>query len=252
MILVVDVGNSSIKWNIYDAAHKRFQLPPQSFLWRTDDLPAVLKNHWSGLKDIDSALIANVAGQTLQHVLQEWLQTQWGVQTRVIHTESQAFGVRNGYQTPSQLGVDRWLAVLAASHLAPKKSVCVAQCGTAITVDTVTAQGNHKGGLIVPGPQTMKNALLQQTHGVKISHHDVGVSPFTDSTSAAVNHGVLLAAIAFIDRAVDDIETELEGEVVKIISGGDAPTISEHSRHTFMLEPELVLKGLALYADDNT
>lgn len=252
MFLIVDAGNSSIKWNIYDLANKRFQLPPQSFLWRTDDISNLLKKHWSGLKDIDAALIATVAGQTVQRVLQDWLQAQWGMRTRVIQTEPQAFGVRNGYRAHSQLGVDRWLAVLAASHLAPNKNVCVVQCGTAITVDTVTAQGQHKGGLNIPGPQMMKNALSQQTHGVKISQHDIGISPFTDSTSAAVNHGVLLAAIGFIDRAVDTIETELGGGVITMISGGDAPIISGHSRHTFIHEPELVLKGLALYADENT
>ena len=252
MFLLVDAGNSSIKWNVYDAAHKQFQWPPQSFLWRTDDLPGVLNKQWSGLKNIDAALIANVAGEKVQHTIQEWLQTHWGIQARLICTEPQAFGVRNGYQTHSQLGVDRWLAVLAASQLAVNQNVCVVQCGTAITVDTLTAQGYHKGGLIIPGPQTMKKALLQQTHGVKISENNMGVSPFTDSTSAAVNHGVLMAAVGFIDRAVDAIETELGSEVVKIISGGDAPIVCEHSRHTFMHEPELVLKGLALYANENT
>jgi pantothenate kinase type III len=97
----------------------------------------------------------------------------------------------------------------------------------------------------------MKNALTQQTHGVRISHNENGLSPFTDSTAAGVNHGVILAAIGFIDRAVSDIETELGGELAKIISGGDAPLICAHSRHAFIHETELVLKGLALYADNS-
>jgi pantothenate kinase type III len=61
----------------------------------------------------------------------------------------------------------------------------------------------------------------------------------------------LLAAVGFIDRAITDIETEIGNEVTKIITGGDAQTICAHSRHTFIHEPEIVLKGLALYADDN-
>ena len=252
MYLLVDAGNSSIKWNIYDSANKRMQLPPQSFLWRTDDLSNLLKQHWGGLKSIDAALISNVAGQAVQQAVQHYVQTLWGARSRVITTAPHAFGVHNGYKNPDQLGVDRWLAVLAASTIKPKQNVCVVQCGSAITIDTVTAAGNHKGGLIVPGAQMMKNALTQQTHGVKIGHSDSDLSPFTDSTSSAVNHGVILAAIGFVDRALSGIETELEGEVAKIISGGDASMIIEHSRHTYIHEPELVLKGLALYADENT
>jgi type III pantothenate kinase len=193
-----------------------------------------------------------VAGQDLQQTVQNCVQTLWDAHTRAIATEPQAFGVRNGYKIPAQLGVDRWMAVLAAYNMMPKQNICVVQCGSAITIDTVTAGGHHKGGLIIPGTQMMKNALFQQTHSVKIGQSDSDVSPFTDSTNAAVNHGVLLAAIGFVDRAVSGIETELRGKVANIISGGDAPMIIEHSHHTFMHEPELVLKGLALYADKNT
>jgi type III pantothenate kinase len=269
MFLLIDAGNSSIKWNVYDAPSKQFQLPPQAFLWRTDDLTTLLDRHWGGLNSIDEVLIANVAGHAVELGVQQWLtqnrlnkkgQLQKrphsrGLEATRITTQSQAFGVRNAYKDPSQLGVDRWLAILAAAKLQPAQNLCCVSCGTAITVDTLTAQGDYRGGLIIPGPQLMKKALLQQTHGVKIGLDPVndkqtGLSPFTDSTGAAVNHGVLTAAVGFIDRAINEIESELGGEVTKIITGGDAQTIRAHSRNAFVYEPELVLKGLALYADE--
>jgi type III pantothenate kinase len=250
MHLLIDAGNSSIKWNLYDAGNKQFLRPPQAFLWRSDDLSALLHAQWGGLKSIKSVLLANVAGQTVEQAIQQWATTNHQ-QARIITTQSNAFGVRNAYKNPEQLGVDRWLAVLAAVTLRPEQNLCIVSSGTAITVDTVTDQGHHRGGLIVPGPQLMKKALLQHTHGVKIEQDTAELSPFTDSTSAAVNHGVLLAAVGFIDRAIADIETELGNTVTKLITGGDAQTISAHSHHIFISEPELVLKGLALYADDN-
>ena len=249
--LLVDAGNSRIKWNVYDTVTQQYTLPPQGVNWRDADIAAILQDQWQGLNDIHTVLTASVAGQAIQEAIQHYTQTHWGVQARRITTATQAFGVHNAYKIPEQLGVDRWLAVLAARQLYPTQNVCVVDCGTAITVDTVTKEGQHLGGLIVPGPYLMKTALFQQTHGVKISHHDVGLSPFTDSTTAGVNHGVLLAAVAFVDRAVADIEQQLGEGLMKIISGGDAPLIATHSRHTLQQQPEIVLKGLALYADEN-
>lgn len=251
MHLLIDAGNSSIKWNLYDAARKQLQLPPQSFLWRNDDLLSLLNGQWGELTHIDAVLLANVAGQTVEHAVQQWLKTR-ELHAKTITTEAHAFGVSNAYKIPAQLGVDRWLAALAAAHMRPEHNVCAISCGTAITVDTVTAGGNHLGGLIIPGSQMMKNALLQHTHGVKIgNNNETDASPFTDSTSAAVNHGVLLAAAGFVDRAIQEIETQLGEDVAKIITGGNVQPISAHSCYTFRYEPELVLKGLALYADEN-
>jgi len=249
--LLVDAGNSRIKWNVYSPASKQYALPPQAVNWREGDINTILQDQWQGLSGIDAVLAASVTGQPVQQAIQQYAQNQWSVQPTFITTQAQAFGVRNAYKVPEQLGVDRWLAVLAARTLFPDQNVCVVDCGTAITVDTVTHTGRHLGGLIIPGPYLMKTALFQQTHGVKISHGDMELSPFTDSTTNGVNHGVLLAAVAFVDRAVADIENELGEDLVKMITGGDAQMIATHSRHALHHQPEMVLKGLALYADEN-
>jgi type III pantothenate kinase len=249
--LLVDAGNSRIKWNVYNTADNQITRPPQRANWRDGDIAVVLQNQWRELSDIHGVLTANVAGQGMQQAIQHYAHSQWGVQAKFITTQTQAFGVRNAYKIPEQLGVDRWLAVLAARQLFPDQNVCVVDCGTAVTVDTVTPDGQHKGGLIIPGPHMMKTALFQQTHGVKIGHGDAGVSPFTDSTTAGVNHGVLLATVAFVDRAVTDIEKALGAEVIKIITGGDAQLVATHSLHSFNHQPEMVLKGLALFASED-
>ena len=248
MQLLVDAGNSSIKWNVYDTVSQQFLHAPQSFLWRTENLAETLTTHWDGLNAIESVLLANVGGEPIEQAVQRWLDSR-GVRLKRITTQPQAFGVRNGYQVPGQLGIDRWLMVLAAAHIAPGQTACVVSCGTAITVDSVTGTGDHQGGLIIPGMQMMKNALLQHTHGVKIAQQEPSASPYTDSTSAAVNNGVLLAAVSFVDRAVSTVDSSVGGGTVKFITGGDAQLIRQHLRYEFEYEPELVLKGLALYAD---
>lgn len=251
MYLLVDAGNSSIKWNVYDSMRKQFLLSPQGFLWRDGEITSLLQQHWGALADIHKVLLANVGGLPVQESLQKFAQAKWKTSPLQIDTQANAFGVSNAYRIPNQLGVDRWLGVLAAHNMMPQRQVCVISCGTAITVDTVTMEGRHLGGLIVPGLHLMTTSLLQQTHGIKIEQSENGFSPFTESTTAAVNHGVRLAATGFIERAVYGIENELGNEVTKIITGGDAERLVAHTRYQFTHEPQLVLKGLALYADEN-
>ena len=250
MYLLIDAGNSRIKWNIYDAGEARFVMPPQGFFWRGTALPEQLQQHWGSLTDIDQVLLANVAGATLEEALHHYLQTQLGLQLRRITSEAQAFGVKNGYQNPLQLGVDRWLGVLAARQLAPEQPICVVGCGTAITVDTVNKQGEHLGGLIAPGCHLMKTVLIERTHDVKITDSDAALIMFGTNTAAAVNNGALYAAVGFIERVVADIETQLGDTVIKVITGGDAPMITTHLQQPYLQEPQLVLIGLALYVGE--
>ncbi len=68
-------------------------------------------------------------------------------------------GITNGYNDPSKLGIDRWLAILGAATQFKGQNLCVFNCGTAITMDIVTANGEHQGGLIFPGVQLLHRAV---------------------------------------------------------------------------------------------
>ena len=248
MILLVDIGNASLKWAYLEDG--RFEtggaLPRKDR--ETRDLA---KQAWGAIDPPERVLVANVAGERVRRSLTAWMSRHWKVSPEFPVSDSAACGVRNGYREPAQLGIDRWAAMLAARSLV-KGPVCVVDCGTAITLDVVDTGGMHRGGLIVPGVRLMRTALSQGTAGIpEFPMEDPlkeDASLLATNTANAVFGGTLYAAVALIDRVSADLRAELGASLAVVITGGDAPDLlpllASKPRH----EPDLVLRGLALLA----
>ena len=234
MILAVDAGNTRIKWGLHDGNSW------QSKGWAATADGAGLVDAWKGLAAPERIVASNVAGPQVAMLIEEackgWpARIQWAVAV-----ESQC-GVRNGYETPSQLGSDRWAALIAARAIAPEGCVVV-NAGTAMTVDALTADGVFLGGLIVPGLATMLRALAEGTAAL-----EEGGGHYRDipkNTSDAVYSGALSAMVG----AVWHMNALLAGEIKRaptcLLSGGDArlllPLLSGKTR----MVDNLVLDGL--------
>lgn len=250
MHLLIDVGNSSVKWNVYDSDSQSFRFAPQSVMYLGADLTALLQNQWQSLEGITEVLLASVAGETLSKAITQWCAANWQITPRFIHTEPSAFGVTNGYSDHRQLGVDRWLGILAARKLKPNHNVGIISCGTATTVDVVAANGNHLGGLIAPGRNIMRTSLQQKTQGI----NDIAPVETPDllgnDTVSCVNSGVFYATSGFVNQMVDELGKTFDngGELYIFITGGDVQYLLPHLNQDVHFEPELVLKGLALFA----
>jgi type III pantothenate kinase len=211
----------------------------------------VLEEAWQNLPQPGAVWVSNVAGSELAEALEQWLQQTWGLLPQYA-TSSEAWGeVRNAYEEPGRLGVDRWLALLAAYEIS-KQAVCIIDCGTAITVDVMASSGQHLGGLIVPGLGMMRDALYAGTEGV---HESVPASSagslLACDTAGAVEGGSLYAVVAFIDRVCTDMEKELDEPMTCLLTGGDATDILPLLNVEVEHEPLLVLQGLALIAESS-
>lgn len=249
MQLLVDVGNSRIKWAYWNgvtfcgeasASHR-----DQNFdrllhlIWRELDLP-------------EQVLIANVAGLEIEQALSSWIGTIWELEPIFLKTEPEAFGVINGYQQPKQLGLDRWLAVVAAFNSHGKhKPVCVIDCGTSLTIDVVNKQGQHLGGLLLPGVHTMRQALTNFTDGCKFKEQpqQMRAELLAHNTQEAMIGGTLFAAVAYIDRFLLEMSRELGEPLDVIIAGGEAAMLANLIEMPVHIRPNLVLEGLAHYAN---
>jgi len=234
MILAVDAGNSRIKWGLHDGN----SWVSQGWIATAD--VAGLGDAWKDLAASDRIVASNVAGSQVAMQIEEackgWsARMQW-----VVAVESQC-GVRNGYEIPSQLGSDRWAALIAARAIAPEGCVVV-NAGTAMTVDGLTADGLFLGGLIVPGLTTMLRALAENTAAL-----EEGGGHYRDiprNTPDAVYSGALSAMVG----AVWHMNALLAGEIKRaptcLLSGGDAqlllPLLSGKTR----MVDNLVLDGL--------
>ena len=167
-----------------------------------------------------------------------------------ISSTAAAAGVTNGYRNPAQLGADRWVAVIGA-YRTWSTDCCVVDVGTAMTVDVVTAAGRHQGGLIVPGPTLMIEALHAQTSDLaarSAASADPARSAFADQTRDAIENGCELALAALAERACQAFELEVGARPRLVFTGGAAARV--RSRVTLPSDdvPDLVLRGLSIIA----
>ena len=241
MTLLVDLGNSRIKWA---SSHGKTIKFPGSKRHAGRDLSPVLDLVWGKKETPNKVLVANVAGGENRELLRIWIEKNWHFSPIFVESVEEQAGVKNHYVEPALLGVDRWMAMIAA-HRKAKHSCCVVDCGTAITIDVVNQSGDHMGGLIVPGVETMRRSLMEGTASIRdIKSVSAGPTLLARDTQGAVIGGTLYTVIATIDRAMLDITSQIAGRMSYYLTGGDAKLLLPLLHEKFSYEQDLVLHGL--------
>ncbi|MGB9428992.1 MAG: type III pantothenate kinase [Gammaproteobacteria bacterium] len=247
MILLVDMGNTRMKWGL---ARSQEISGYGAAVHAEKPIAEVLKTAWAGLPSPQRILVANVAGVAVVENLQRYCQGHFKLAPEFVIPVQQAGGVTNGYHDPAQLGADRWAAVIAA-YAKYGGPVCVVGCGTAITVDTVTRTGRHLGGLIAPGIGVMHRALAAATAALPGDQGNM-IELYARDTRAAVTSGIVYAATGFVERATAEIRAQHGNNLSILLTGGDAERLQPLMQGRFTLEPHLVLEGLAMLAEPRT
>jgi type III pantothenate kinase len=250
MIVLVDVGNSRIKW----AELAGRGLARRGSAVHRDSLEAGLGAFVAALPQATRRIVAaNVAGERVTDRLQA-IVAERGIELELVAVTHERLGVRCGYDDPARLGVDRWVGVLAA-HARTGGAACVVSAGTAVTFDLVDAAGVHRGGLIWPGARLFADALdrctseIGPTPTAEAGQVRRGLDLFGRGTDAAVAHGAWLALAAAIDRAVSIARRELGASPRVLVTGGDAGTLRPWLETETEERADLVLEGLALLAE---
>lgn len=242
--LYVDVGNTRLKWAVYQQDALQVAPPVEH---RQQDMVAILDEVWSALAVPNQVLVSCVASGQLREGIGNWTQQKWGVQAEFITSPAQGCNVKNGYQQPEQLGCDRWLAMVAARSIV-QSAVLVIDCGSAITLDVVDGQGQHLGGLIVPGFNAMQSALAANT-SLSIAPVRHGQSfRLGTTTQAGIELGITHAIAALVSRTLDWLQQERGINPACFITGGDARLLSSILEYEHTVDQDLVLKGLARVA----
>ncbi len=248
MILVVDIGNTRIKWarisgrrlvDPGDAVHDQIPGPAlESLADATPDRP-------------DRVVAVNVAGDGFVTAFTEMVKRRWDLAPEFVSTEPRGYGVRCAYADPSRMGSDRWVALIAGFRLAAG-AACVIDAGTAVTLDAVDSRGRHLGGLILAGPRLIATALDRQTSGIgetRGRYRPVrGAAVLGTSTDEAVARGAMLGLSGALDRAVSAMAAELEDRPAIYLTGGDARRLSSWLETRCEYRPHLVLEGLGSIA----
>lgn len=237
MKLLIDAGNTRIKWALVDCSGAEDNwlrggtLPVE----QATDLP----RQFAELEGIRQVWVSNVAGEEIaQHIRHAGLP----VRPCFIAARQEQCGVRNGYSSPSRLGSDRWAALIAAWHLV-HGACLVVNSGTATTVDALSATGEFIGGLILPGVELMQRSLCDATAQLQAAQGKY--VPFPLDTADALYSGALQASCGAIER-----QHALLGEsgAPVVLSGGAATALRGCLNVPLHVVDNLVLQGLLLIA----
>ncbi|NNC24210.1 type III pantothenate kinase [Salinisphaera sp. USBA-960] len=231
MNLLIDVGNSRAKWALStgrtvhatDCSERsgdwlsRLPIDQASSVW----LASVAAS------DVADAVVARAADA--------------GIDCRRLRSESRFGALENGYSVPGQLGVDRWMACVAAVARF-KGSILIVDTGTALTLDWIGADCRHQGGFITPGIGTMRQRLCGATQLDLPAEQDVLNIPGVAS-SQAIERGTRLSAVSLVDAMAHQYPTDK-----RLLTGGEASLIQPHLADEWQCVPDLVLQGIAEYA----
>lgn len=242
MRLLLDLGNTRLKWALQ--ADARHWLAQGASRW--DELPEPLDAAWQTLPAPIAAFGASVVDTPREEAVAARVRARFGLDVLWLRTPAEACGVRSAYAEPGRLGADRFLSMVAA-HADGAGDCVLVGVGTALTLDGLTAQGQHLGGLIAPGPRLMQQALLGATARIRPSTPGVLVDA-ADNTADAVVSGCWHAAAALVGRFATRMAPRFGRPPQLRLAGGDAAMLAPLLDEPARVIEHGVLEGLALWA----
>ncbi len=243
MILELDCGNTLIKWRLLDpdgslAVAGGVVCSDEELLEAVQSMPAapLVCRMVSVRSDEETARLVGS------------LEQAFSIQCHCARPALELAGVRNGYEQHERLGLDRWLALVAAYQFS-QTACLVLDLGTAVTADFVAADGQHLGGFICPGMPLMRSQL--RTHTRRTRYADTEAVQALESlrpgrsTAEAVERGCSLMLQGFVHSQLA-LAAELLGETFEVfLTGGDAALVAAMLPRARVM-PDLVFVGLAI------
>ncbi len=239
-VLELDAGNTRLKWRVLRSG----QVADAGFLLNDDPWRMHLPPLIDRLGMVHQARVSLVSGSRRQTLLRSIISDEFGIPMVFAQSCKSCHGLTIAYEDSSRLGVDRWLAMLAAHHHYPGRVKVIVDCGTALTLDIVDAEGMHLGGFIVPGLGMMRQSLQMNTADLMLVDEATKNGEPGKNTQECIGRGVLVMAASLINTQVQRYNDPLV-----VLAGGDAEQIKTCVHVNCVLHTDIVMDGLALAFD---
>jgi type III pantothenate kinase len=242
--LALDIGNTRLKWAQYASPRPDAPLLAQGaeFL---ENIEKLSNGAWHGLAAPAHILGCAVAADAVKRRLEEQMEL-WDVSPQWVVASDAEAGLRNGYDYPTRLGADRWVAMIGAYHRmlmqGTARPMVVVMVGTAVTVEALDATGKFLGGLILPGHGIMLRALESGTAGLHVPTGEV--REFPTNTSDALTSGGTYAIAGAVERMVQHVRTHCGAEPLCVMTGGAGWKMAPSMSVPFELVDNLIFDGL--------
>jgi len=248
--LALDVGNTRLKWALYDAPHNGAQLLAQGAQF-LENIEKLADGDWCSLPAPRWVVGCIVAGDAVKRRVQEQLDI-WDVSTQWVVSSSGEAGLINGYDHPARLGSDRWVAMIGARQRllaqGPARPCVVVMVGTAVTVEAIDTQGRFLGGIILPGHGIMLRALESGTAGLHVPTGEV--RDFPTNTSDALTSGGTFAIAGAVQRMVDNLQRHCGEAPAVFMTGGAGWKMAPSMSTPCELVDSLIFDGLLQIAGE--
>jgi type III pantothenate kinase len=240
-ILLVDAGNSRLKWSELSGSGVLSTQYAQAY----GDRPAlaVFIDLLERYPKVTHITLVHVLTQLFADSIQT-LCTERGIALHKVRSKAQGYGIQSGYQEPTRLGTDRFVGLVAAHQLARPQPCIVIDCGTAVTLDAIDTQGQHLGGVIFPGLQLSADALIARAQGKLSVAFDENMTVLADHTSQAIGSGCLFALVGAIEGISARMQTAFTQPAKRILTGGDATNLQPWLQGDYQIETDLLMQGL--------
>jgi type III pantothenate kinase len=242
--LALDIGNTRLKWALYDHGHVGAHLLQQGAVF-LEAIDSLADGDWKVLTAPDAMLGCVVAGDAVRRRAEEQMEI-WDLEPRWVVPGAHDAGVVNGYDHPHRLGADRWAALVGARQRAladgSARPALVVMVGTAVTVDALDTAGRFLGGLILPGFGLMLKALEMGTAGLRVPTGEV--VDFPTNTSDALMSGGANAIAGAIERQHRKLAAHAGAEPLLLMAGGAAPKLAPTLHLPVQVVDTLLFEGL--------
>jgi type III pantothenate kinase len=245
-MLAIDVGNTFIKAAVIDEGG----VSEISYL-STEE--CIRKNRYFSMMPLAESggkgiVVASVRKQALE-IIKEEAMALFGKTPFIVDINTET-GIRNLYLSPDTLGIDRLVTAAAAWHLYRKKGrpVITVDLGTATTVDLISASGEFAGGIIAPGLQSALLGLLENAPELPKVAVEKAERLIGRTTSECMSSGAVASQAAMIRGLTEMIDTQ----AVVVVTGGMVPMISNWLKESYIIDDNLMFKGLKIIYDRNS
>jgi len=243
--LAIDVGNTRLKWAQYDSPRRGSTLLAQGVEF-LEHIGKLADGPWKALTPPTSMLGCVVAGDAIKRQVQEQMEL-WDIAANWVVPGAFAAGLSNGYDHPSRLGADRWVAMVGAWNLARARGgaarpLVVVMVGTAVTVEAIDERGHFLGGFILPGHGIMLRALESGTAGLHVPTGEV--REFPTNTSDALTSGGTYAIAGAVERMVSHLRQHSRLEPLCLMTGGAGWKMAPCMSVACELVDNLIFEGL--------
>lgn len=230
MYLVIDAGNTSLKYFIFENNNLVFK--------NKIDYDSFFSNKVLVQYSIDKTIICNVSRHTTPSIAE-----QFSIDSYLEFTHETKIPIRNNYGTPQTLGLDRLAAAIGAEHIMPHKNKVIIDMGTAITIDFLDETATFQGGNISLGISARFQALAEYTGKLPLVTPQETTSLFGKNTIEAINNGVISGVCNELSSYINIYQSQYQ-DVAFFLTGGDSLFFEKRQKNAIFACENLVAIGL--------